>query len=55
MFELPCTVGFPVVWADMVVGSGAGAAGFAWLLAVYLVIFLLDEIILFGAAVVSYG
>ncbi len=53
VFELPCTVGFPVVWADMVVGWKLGAAGFAWLLAVYLVIFLLDEMILFGAAVVS--
>jgi hypothetical protein len=53
VLELPCTVGLPLVWADMVAGWGVGAAGVAGLLAVYLVVFLLDELALFGAAAVT--
>ncbi len=50
LFELPCTVGFPVLWADLVMQWHPGAAAFWGLLLVYLVVFLLDELALFGAA-----
>ena len=53
VFELPCTVGFPVLWAGLVLQWRPGALAFSALLAVYLVIFLADELVLFGAAVAT--
>jgi thiol-disulfide isomerase/thioredoxin len=53
LFELPCTVGFPVLWANLVVQWSPGLVGFSLLLAVYLVVFLLDELALFGVALVT--
>jgi len=53
VFELPCTVGFPVLWADLVLQWQPGALAFGGLLAVYLAVFLVDELALFGAAVVT--
>ncbi|MEJ2288706.1 MAG: thioredoxin family protein [Deinococcales bacterium] len=50
LFELPCTVGFPVLWADLVMQWHPGVAAFWGLLLVYLLVFLLDELALFGAA-----
>ncbi len=53
LFELPCTVGFPMVWADLMAQWRPGAAAFGGLLLVYLLVFLIDELALFGAAVVT--
>jgi cytochrome c biogenesis protein CcdA/glutaredoxin len=53
LIELPCTAGFPVIWSGLVSSHEVGAWGFAMLLAVYLVIYLLDELIVFGVAVVK--
>ncbi|PKL95564.1 MAG: hypothetical protein CVV18_05035 [Gammaproteobacteria bacterium HGW-Gammaproteobacteria-8] len=53
LIELPCTAGFPVIWSGLVSTHEVGAWGFAMLLAVYLVIYLLDELIVFGIAVVK--
>ncbi|MCD9622695.1 hypothetical protein [Rhabdothermincola salaria] len=53
LVELPCTAGFPVVWSDLVANTGASGATFGVLLAVYLVVYLLDELVVFGAAVVT--
>lgn len=53
LFELPCTVGFPMVWADLMAQWKPGAAAFGGLLLVYLLVFLVDELALFGAAVVT--
>jgi cytochrome c biogenesis protein CcdA/glutaredoxin len=53
LVELPCTAGFPVVWSGLLTDAGTGNAEFAGLLSVYLGIYLLDEIVLFAAVVVT--
>lgn len=53
LIELPCTAGFPVIWSGLVSAREVGPWGFAMLLAIYLVIYLLDELIVFGIAVVK--
>jgi len=53
LLELPCTVGFPVVWTNLLAERDVGTSEYAFLLAVYLLIFLLDEIAVLVAAVVA--
>jgi len=53
LLELPCTVGFPVVWTNLLADRGVGTSEYAFLLAVYLLIFLIDEIAVLVAAVVA--
>ncbi|MFU8876828.1 MAG: thioredoxin [Wenzhouxiangellaceae bacterium] len=53
LIELPCTAGFPVIWSGLVASHEVGAAMFAVLLMVYLLIYLLDELVIFGIAVVK--
>lgn len=53
LIELPCTAGFPVIWSDQVNAAGASGATFALLLGLYLAIYLFDELLVFGAAVVT--
>lgn len=53
LLELPCTVGFPVVWSNLLADRGATGAEYAFLLAVYLLIFLLDELIVLTSAIVA--
>ena len=51
--ELPCTAGFPVVWAQYVASIGASGATFLTLFALYLLVYLSIEIIVVAVAVVS--
>jgi hypothetical protein len=51
LLELPCTVGFPVVWTNLLADRGVATSEYAFLLAVYLLIFLVDEIAVLVAAV----
>jgi glutaredoxin len=53
LVELPCTAGFPVIWSDLVNAAGVSGPEFAGLLGVYLSVYLLDELVVFGAAVVT--
>jgi hypothetical protein len=53
LVELPCTAGFPVIWSGLVAEHHPGAAPFAGLLAVYLLIYLLDEVIVLAVAVTT--
>jgi thiol-disulfide isomerase/thioredoxin len=53
LVELPCTAGFPVVWSGLLADAGVGGAEFGGLLSVYLLIYLLDEVALFAAVVVT--
>jgi cytochrome c biogenesis protein CcdA len=53
LVELPCTAGFPVVWSGLLADAGVSGAEFAGLLSVYLGIYLLDEVALFVAVVVT--
>lgn len=51
LIELPCTAGFPVIWSGLVSTHEVSAAAFLGLLAAYLVIYLLDELVIFLIAV----
>ncbi len=52
--ELPCTLGFPVVWTGTLQSLGIERGPeFFGLLALYLLIYLLDELLLFGVVVVT--
>ncbi|MGE4534938.1 hypothetical protein [Halomonas sp.] len=53
LIELPCTAGFPVVWSSLVAEAGIQGPAFAGLLASYLVVYLLDEILILGTAIVT--
>ena len=53
LLELPCTAGFPVVWSNLLAARGTSDAEFAGLLAVYLAIFLVDELAVFAVAVTA--
>ena len=53
LLELPCTAGFPVVWSNLLASRGTSDAEFALLLSIYLVIFLVDELVVFGVAVAA--
>ena len=53
LIELPCTAGFPVVWSNLVHGAGIDGAGFAGLLAVYLLVYLSVEVAIVVAALVT--
>ena len=53
LVELPCTAGLPVLWTTILADAGVGTAAFAALLALYMVIYLLDELLIFGAVVVT--
>ncbi len=51
--ELACTAGFPVLWTNILADQGVGAATFVLLLLLYMVIYQLDELAVFGTAVVT--
>jgi cytochrome c biogenesis protein CcdA len=54
IIELPCTMGFPVVWTGTLQTLGIGrGAEFGALLGLYLLIYLIDELILFAIVVVT--
>ena len=53
LLELPCTVGFPVVWTNILADRGVGNAEYAFLLAIYLIVFLIDEIAILIAAIIA--
>ncbi|RPF26850.1 thioredoxin family protein [Georgenia muralis] len=53
LVEFSCTAGFPVLWTNLLTSQGATAGTFVLLLALYLLIYQLDELAVFGAAVVG--
>ncbi len=53
LLETPCTAGYPLLWANLVSDSGAGFAAVAALFGVYMLVFLVDELAIFGSAVVA--
>jgi hypothetical protein len=53
LLELPCTAGFPVVWTSLLAERGVGTAEYAFLLTVYLLLFLVDEIAILVAAIAA--
>lgn len=53
LLETPCTAGFPVLWTGLLEANGVGAAEAAFLFLLYMVPFLLDEMIVFVVPVVT--
>jgi glutaredoxin len=51
--ELPCTAGFPVIWSGIMRTQGVEGSAFAGLLGLYLLIYILDEVVLFTAVVIT--
>lgn len=53
VIELACTAGFPVVWTNILTAHQVGAVTFVGLLLLYMLIYQLDELLIFGTAVVT--
>ncbi len=53
LVEFSCTAGFPVLWTNLLVAQGATALTFVALLALYMLIYQIDELGIFLAAVFS--
>jgi cytochrome c biogenesis protein CcdA/thiol-disulfide isomerase/thioredoxin len=53
LVELPCTAGFPVIWSGIVADRGVTGMTFLMLLAIYLLVYLLIELVVFFAALVT--
>lgn len=53
LLETPCTVGLPMIWVNLVAQQEVGSAGAAALFLLYMTVFLLDELLVFGVAVAT--
>lgn len=53
LVELPCTAGFPVIWTSILAERNVVGSAFYGLLLIYILIYLLDELIIFGAIVLT--
>ncbi len=51
--ELPCTAGFPVVWTGILNTQGVSGSTFAILFVLYMTIYLLDELFVFGTVSIT--
>lgn len=51
--ELACTAGFPVLWTNIVAGRGVSAVEFGLLLGLYMLVYQIDELIIFAVAVAT--
>lgn len=53
VIELPCTAGMPVLWTQLVGAAVVPTATFVLLLSLYMLVFLLDELLVFLVAVAT--
>lgn len=53
LVETPCTAGFPVVWSNLLATQGVGGLDAVGLFSLYMLVFLVDEVAVFAAAVVT--
>ena len=53
LIEFACTAGFPVIWSNLMISNNVTTMTFIALLAVYMLIYLIDELFVFGTAVVT--
>lgn len=53
VLETPCTAGYPLLWSNLLATNDVGLAAAVPLFALYMVVFLIDELAVFGAAVVA--
>lgn len=54
IIELPCTAGFPVVWSNLLAAAAVPWGVFTLLLAVYITIYLLIEVVLVASATIAF-
>ena len=53
LLETPCTAGLPLMWTSMLADQEVATAAAIALFGIYMAVFLLDELVLFGVAVVT--
>lgn len=53
LLETPCTAGLPLLWVNLLNQQQVAMAGAAVLFAVYMLVFLIDELVVFGVAVAT--
>jgi cytochrome c biogenesis protein CcdA/glutaredoxin len=53
LLETPCTAGLPLLWTSMLADQSVAIGTAVALFGVYMLVFLVDELVLFGAAVVT--
>ncbi len=53
LIEFACTAGFPVIWSNLMLSSNVSAMTFVLLLIIYMLIYLIDELVVFGIAVTT--
>ena len=51
LLETPCSAGLPLLWTNLLSDRGVPAGGAVVLFLLYLLVFLIDELVVFGAAV----
>ncbi len=53
LLETPCTAGYPLLWSNLLAENAVGFATAAGLFAAYMLVFLIDELAIFGTAVIA--
>ena len=53
LIEFACTAGFPVIWSNLMLANNVSTITFIALLGVYMLIYLIDELFIFGTAVIT--
>lgn len=53
LVEFSCTAGFPVLWTNLLVAQNVGSGAFVALLLLYLFIYQIDELAIFGSMVIT--
>lgn len=51
LLETPCTAGLPLLWTNLIADRGVPTSGAVVLFLLYLLVFLIDELVIFGATV----
>lgn len=53
VLETPCTAGYPLLWSNLLATNEVSLTGAIPLFALYMAVFLIDELLIFGIAVVA--
>ena len=53
LIELSCTAGLPIIWTNLISLHNVGAMTYVFLLAVYMIIYMIDEMAIFLSVVIS--
>jgi len=53
IIELPCSIGIPIAFAGILTESGVSLAAYVFYILVYLLIYMLDEFVIFAGAVLT--